>query len=81
VVSASDGAWLSLAGLTGDQTRGFLDGIPLLLAGIPFGIATVPVNLIGRIEVYNGVVPTRFGADALGGGINLVTDRLPARSD
>lgn len=64
----------SLNGLSGDQVRFFLDGIPLELAGYPFGIANVPVNLIERIEIYSGVVPVRFGADALGGAVNLVTE-------
>src|SRR5262249_53412223 len=39
----------------------------------PFGIANVPVGLLERVEVYRGVVPDRFGADALGGAINLVS--------
>lgn len=63
----------SLNGLTDDQIRFFLDGVPLDLAGFPFGIANVPVGLIERAEIYKGVVPTRFGADALGGAVNLVT--------
>lgn len=67
-------AALSLAGLTGEQIRLFLDGIPLAAAGFPFGVANVPVNLIDRVEVYNGVVPVRYGADALGGAVNLVTN-------
>ncbi|WP_394843140.1 TonB-dependent siderophore myxochelin receptor MxcH [Pendulispora brunnea] len=65
----------SLNGLTDDQVRFFLDGVPLELAGYPFGIANVPVNLLNRVEVYSGVVPVRLGADALGGAVNLVTDR------
>jgi outer membrane receptor protein involved in Fe transport len=64
----------SLNGLSGEQVRFFLDGVPLALAGYPSGLANVPVNLIERIEIYNGVVPIRFGADALGGAVNLVTD-------
>jgi vitamin B12 transporter len=64
----------SLNGLTDDQIRFFLDGVPLELAGYPLGIANVPVNLVERIEVYRGVVPVTFGADALGGAVNLVTD-------
>lgn len=68
------GATLTLNGLQGDQIRLFLDGVPLELAGYPFGIVNVPVNLIERIEVYRGVVPLRFGADALGGAVNLVTN-------
>lgn len=68
-------ARFSLNGLDDDQIRFFLDGVPLDLAGFPFGIANVPVNLIDRVEVYRGVVPVRFGADALGGAVNLVTDQ------
>lgn len=65
---------LSLNGLTGEQIRFFLDGVPLEAAGYPFGVANVPVNLVERVEIFRGVVPVRFGADALGGAVNLVTD-------
>ncbi len=68
-------ARFSLNGLYDDQIRFFLDGVPLDLAGYPFGIASVPVNLVDRAEVYRGVVPIRFGADALGGAVNLVSDQ------
>lgn len=68
-------ARISMNGLYDDQIRLFLDGIPLDLAGYPFGIENVPVNLVDRVEVYRGVVPVRFGADALGGAINLVSDQ------
>jgi len=64
----------SLNGLQDDQIRFFLDGVPLERAGFPIGIANVPVNLVERVEVYRGVVPIRFGADALGGAVNLVSD-------
>ena len=67
----------SLAGRTGDQIRLFVDGVPLNFAGYPFGIANVPVDLIDRVEVYRGVVPVRFGADALGGAVNLASERPP----
>lgn len=69
------GVRFSLNGLYDDQIRLFLDGVPLERAGYPFGIANVPVNLLERIEIYRGVVPLRLGADALGGAVNLVTDR------
>ncbi|MEN0048203.1 MAG: TonB-dependent receptor plug domain-containing protein, partial [Bacteroidota bacterium] len=70
------GTRVSLNGLTDDQIRIFIDGLPLELAGYPFGIANVPVSLIDRVEVYKGVVPVRFGGDALGGAINLVSPPL-----
>ncbi|WP_169928609.1 TonB-dependent siderophore myxochelin receptor MxcH [Labilithrix luteola] len=65
---------LSLNGLTDEQVRFFLDGVPLELSGYPWGISNVPVNLVKRVEVYRGVVPIRFGADALGGAVNLASD-------
>lgn len=66
---------VSINGLIDDQVRFFLDGIPLELSGYPFGIANVPVNLVDAIEIYGGVVPIRFAADALGGAMNVVTNQ------
>jgi outer membrane receptor protein involved in Fe transport len=63
----------SLNGLSKDQIRFFLNGLPLELAGFAFGLANIPVNLVDQIEIYRGVVPIRLGADALGGAVNLVT--------
>lgn len=71
------GSRISLNGLTDEQIRFFLDGVPLELAGWPLGLPGVPVGLLTRVEVYEGVVPVRFGADALGGAINLVSDAEP----
>ncbi|WP_437937114.1 TonB-dependent siderophore myxochelin receptor MxcH [Sorangium sp. So ce341] len=65
----------SLNGLYDDQIRFFLDGVPLDVAGYPFGIENVPVDLVDQVEVYRGVVPIRLGADALGGAVNLVSDQ------
>lgn len=65
----------SLAGLTDEQIRFFIDGIPLELAGFGPALANVPVNLVQRVEIFQGVVPSRFGADALGGAVHLVTDQ------
>ncbi len=65
----------SLNGLYDEQIRFFLDGVPLDVAGYPFGIENIPVNLVERVEIYRGVVPIRFGADALGGAVNLVSDQ------
>jgi outer membrane receptor protein involved in Fe transport len=70
------GTQISLAGLTDDQVRFFYDGLPLRYAGYPFGLANVPVNLVENVEVFKGVVPVRFGADALGGAVNLVPEAL-----
>ncbi|MEM9831567.1 MAG: carboxypeptidase-like regulatory domain-containing protein, partial [Bacteroidota bacterium] len=61
----------ALNGLSGDQVRFFYNGIPLNFTPYSFGIANVPVNVIDRVEIYKGVVPVQFGADALGGAVNL----------
>ncbi|HTU63205.1 MAG TPA: TonB-dependent receptor [Polyangiales bacterium] len=62
----------ALGGLGGERLRFFLDGVPLELMGYVAGVQNVPVNLVERVEVYQGVVPTRLGADALGGAVQLV---------
>jgi outer membrane cobalamin receptor len=63
----------SLNGFTGRQVKFFIDGIPMENFGSSFQINNIPVNLAERIEVYKGVVPIAFGADALGGAVNIVT--------
>ncbi|MEM8940051.1 MAG: carboxypeptidase-like regulatory domain-containing protein [Bacteroidota bacterium] len=65
-----------LNGLSGDQIRFFYDGIPLDYTPYSFGIANVPINAIDRIEIYKGVVPIRFGANALGGAVNLTSQEV-----
>jgi vitamin B12 transporter len=66
-------ATFSLNGLTDDQIRFFVDGVPLDFTGYALGFANVPVSVVESIEIHSGVVPVRFGADALGGAVNLVT--------
>ncbi len=66
----------SLNGLYDKQIRIFFDGIPADVANSPFGVSAIPVSLISGIEIYRGVVPIRFGADALGGAVNLVPIKL-----
>ena len=66
---------LSLHGLTDDQIRVFLDGVPLELSGFGLGVAVIPVGWVQRIDIHRGVVPVRLGADALGGAIDVVTDQ------
>ncbi|HET9957239.1 MAG TPA: TonB-dependent siderophore myxochelin receptor MxcH [Polyangiaceae bacterium] len=65
----------ALNGMYDDQVRFFLDGVPLDVAGYAFGIANIPIAFVDRVEIYRGVVPIRLGADALGGAVNLITNR------
>ena len=64
---------LSLNGLSGNQIRYFIDGIPMENFGSALSLNNFPVNQIERLEVYKGVVPITLGADALGGAINIVS--------
>ncbi|MBB3698220.1 TonB-dependent receptor [Flammeovirga yaeyamensis] len=67
---------LSLNGLTGNQVRYYIDGVPMESYGSALTLNNYPVNLIEDIEIYKGVVPINFGADALGGLINIKTPNI-----
>lgn len=64
----------SLAGLGREQVTGLVDGIPAELTHLSFGLANISTGLVERAEVYDGIVPIRFGAAALAGAVNVVTD-------
>nr|WP_321410502.1 TonB-dependent receptor [uncultured Carboxylicivirga sp.] len=66
---------LTLDGFTGKQVKLFIDGVPQDGVGQSFGLNNIPVNFADRFEIYRGVVPVGFGADALGGVINIVTNK------
>lgn len=64
---------LSINGMSGNSIRYFLDGMPLDTKGSGVSLSNLPINIIDRIEIYKGVVPSNLGADALGGAINIIT--------
>lgn len=64
---------IMLNGIDGQGVRIFFDGFPVFLLGSTYSINTISPGMIERIEVYKGTIPVRFGSDALGGVINLVT--------
>ena len=66
---------LSINGMSGNSVRYFIDGVPLDTKGSGVTLANLPVNLIDHIEIYKGVVPTWLSSDALGGAVNIVTNR------
>ena len=65
----------SLNGFSGDQVKFFMDGIPLDNYGSSFTLNNIPTNMAERIDVYKGVVPIELGGDALGGAVNIVTNK------
>ena len=66
---------LSINGMSGNSVRYFIDGVPLDTKGSGVTLANLPVNLIEHIEIYKGVVPSWLSSDALGGAVNVVTNR------
>lgn len=66
-------ASLSVNGFQGKSVKYFKDGIPMDYLGAGYGLSTVPVNMLERVEVYKGVLPVNLGADALGGAVNMVS--------
>ena len=70
---------LMLVGFSGKHVKVFIDGVPQEGVGSSFGLNNIPVNFADRIEVYKGVVPVGFGTDAIGGVINIVTNKKRQR--
>lgn len=62
-----------LQGLSGNRVRFFVDGVPADVSGLGENPMNIPLHLLDRVEIFKGVVPIRFGADALGGAVNFVT--------
>ncbi|MBF9252997.1 TonB-dependent receptor [Pontibacter sp. 172403-2] len=65
----------SLNGFSGDQVKFFLNGLPMDNFSSSLSLSDIPVNTIERIEVYKGVVPVWLGTDALGGAVNIITNK------
>lgn len=70
---------LTLDGFTGKHVKVFIDGVPQEGVGSSFNVNNLPISFAERIEVYKGVVPIGFGTDALGGVINIVTNKKKRR--
>ena len=66
---------LMVDGFSGKHVKVFIDGVPQEGVGSSFGLNNIPVSFAKRIEV----VPVGFGTDALGGVINIVTEKQPRR--
>ena len=66
---------VTMDGFSGKHVKIFIDGVPQEGVGSSFSLNNIPVNFAERIEIYRGAVPVGFGADAIGGVINIVTPR------
>ncbi len=76
---------VSIRGSSAEQVQVVIDGVPLNdgFAGLT-DLSLLPLETAGRIEVYRGFIPLRFGGAAPGGVVQLVgrpieTTRTSAR--
>ena len=63
----------SINGMSGRSIRFFVDGVPIEQYGSGYSINNFPVNMIERVEIYKGAIPSSLASDALGGAINIIT--------
>jgi outer membrane cobalamin receptor len=64
----------SVRGSTAAQVAVYVDGILMnLQSESAVDLSAIPADNVERIEVYRGYVPSRFGAQAMGGVISVVT--------
>jgi outer membrane cobalamin receptor len=67
---------ISLFGSTSQQVLVLLDGLPINSpsVGTP-DLGLIPINKLNRIEIVKGPTSSLYGANALGGVINLITEQ------
>jgi outer membrane cobalamin receptor len=64
----------SVRGSTSSQVAVYVDGVLMnLQSEAAVDLSAIPADNVERIEVYRGYVPSRFGAQAMGGVISVVT--------
>lgn len=67
---------ISLLGSTSQQVLVLLDGLPMNSpsVGTP-DLGLLPLHILNRIEIVKGPTSSLYGANALGGVINLITEQ------
>ena len=68
---------LSVRGLEGKRIGFFIDEAPLNDQSDFLDLNDIPVDMIDRIEIYKGVVPSKFGGSSMGGAVNIVLKEYP----
>ncbi|SEN23149.1 outer membrane receptor for ferrienterochelin and colicins [bacterium A37T11] len=67
---------ISLMGMSGQRVKILLDGVPLLDRGdTRESLNQIDINQIDHIELVEGPMSVSYGSDALGGVINLITQK------
>ena len=69
---------MGMRGLDGKYTVMMIDGRRInasetLIRANDFDVSTIPVDSIERIEIVRGPMSSLYGADAMGGVVNIIT--------
>lgn len=73
-VGSKGEAYLRLRGFRQQEIAVLLDGVPVASPyDGAFDLANVPVDMIDRIEVVKGAASVLYGANAMGGVVNIIT--------
>ena len=75
---ATGGSDINMLGLSGQNVKILIDGLPVIGrqgTSNEININQIEVNSIERIEVIEGPMSVIYGADALGGVINIITKK------
>lgn len=76
--AATGGSNITMMGLSGQNVKILIDGAPMIgRQGTPneININQIEVNSIERIEIIEGPMSVIYGADALAGVINIITQK------
>ena len=70
------GSVMSMQGLGGENVKILIDGVPVVgRQGGNVDLGQLNLNDIERVEIIEGPMAVNYGADALGGVINLITKK------
>lgn len=70
------GSSISLQGVTGQNIKVLIDGVPVIgREGGNIDLTQINLNNVERIELVEGPMSVNFGSDALGGVINIITKK------
>lgn len=67
---------IHINGLEGPYTMVLIDGMPIVSSlGTVYGLSGVPNSLVERIEIVKGPASSLYGSEAVGGLINIITQK------
>lgn len=76
--AATGGSNISMMGLSGQNVKILIDGVPMIGrqgTSNEININQIEINSIERIEIIEGPMSVIYGADALAGVINIITQK------